>query len=81
MESAALLTLDNGYLGALGGFRLVVCEQDLEAACATLTEARANPLREGESLEVEFDVLHGALSFAVGMIASAPAPIRSRRWS
>ncbi len=80
LESLNTLTLDNGYLGALGGFRLVVCEEDVAAAVAILGEARANPLREGEVLDVEFDLLHCALSLAVGLIGSAPSPIRTRRW-
>jgi hypothetical protein len=80
LESAALLTVDAGYLGALGGFRVVVCEEDLHAAVAVLAEACANPSREGEELEVEFDLLHGSLSFLIGLLAAAPAPLRGRRW-
>ena len=80
LESSALLTVDPGYLGAVGGFRVVVCEQDLEAAVAVLGEARAHPLTEGEPLHVEFDALNGVFSFIVGLLAAAPAPIRGRRW-
>ena len=80
LESSALLTVDPGYLGAVGGFRVVVCEQDLEAAVAVLNEARAHPLNEGEPLHVEFDILNSVFSFVVGMLAAAPAPIRGRHW-
>lgn len=80
VESQALLLIDPGYLGALGGFRIVVCEQDLEAAVLVLAEARAAPLQEGERLEVEFDALNGVASFLLGFLIAAPAPVRRRRW-
>ena len=74
------LTIDPGYLGALRGFRIVVCEEDLAAALAILAEARATHLEEGEALEIEFDALNGVLSFMLGALCSAPAPIRGRQW-
>jgi hypothetical protein len=80
LESQALLTVDPAYACAIGGFRLVVCEQDVEAAVAALLEARDSPLREGEALKTEFDLLNGVLSFAVGLLAGAPAAIRGRKW-
>jgi hypothetical protein len=80
LESGALLSVDPGYLGAVGGYRLVVCEPDLEAAVAVLQEASQNPLSEGEQLDIEFSFLHGFASFFVGAAASAPAPIRRRTW-
>ncbi len=80
LESLALLTIDYGYLGAVGGFRIVVCEEDIDAAVEIVREARASPVKEGEVLDVEFDALNGVLSLIVGALASAPAPIRGRRW-
>ncbi len=80
LHSGALLTVDPGYTIAVGGFRLLVCDEDLEAAIAVLEEARRNPLREGESLDVELNFVNGVLSFVVGGVCAAPAPIRNRRW-
>lgn len=80
LQSAMLLSVDPCYLGAVGGYRLVVCDEDVEAAVAILHEARRNPLQEGETLEVEFGFLQGLLTFLVGMAADAPATIRGRKW-
>jgi len=80
VESHSLLTVDPGYLGALGGFRLVVCEEDLEAALSILQEARTPLSPDADILEIEFDLLNGVASFLVGVFASAPSPIRGRRW-
>lgn len=80
LQSAMLLSVDPGYLGAVGGYRLVVCEGDIAAAVSILEEARRNPLREGEELGVEFGLLQGVASFLVGAFAAAPAPIRARSW-
>jgi hypothetical protein len=80
LESSALLAVDIGYIGAVGGYRVVVCEPDLAAAVAVLDEARAAPILEGEVLDVEHDALNGVLSLIVGLLAAAPAPIRGRRW-
>ena len=80
VESLALLSVDYAYVGAVGGFRIVVCEEDIDAAVSVLREARASPLKDGEVLEVEFDALNGVLSFVVGWLAFAPMPIRGRRW-
>lgn len=80
LQSAALLSVDPGYLGAVGGYRLVVCAPDIEAAVTVLHEACQNPLEEGEQLEVEFGFLQGLASFLVGMAGSAPAAIRRRTW-
>ena len=80
LHSSALLTVDPGYAIAVGGFRLLVCDEDLEAAIAVLEEAPRNPLREGEPLDVELDFLNGVLSFVIGAVCAAPAPIRTRRW-
>ena len=80
LESFNLITMDMGYLGAVGGFRLVVCEEDLADALSVLEEAREWPLKEGERLQVEFDLLNGVFSMVVGAPTSAPAPIRGRRW-
>lgn len=80
LHSSTLLTIDAGYTIAVGGFRLVVCADDVEAAVSVLEEAQSNPLREGERLEVELDFLNAILSFAIGGISGAPTPIRGRRW-
>lgn len=80
MHSSALLTVDPAYTIAVGGFRLLVCGEDLQAALAVLEEARRNPLHEGEPLNVELNFLNGVLSFLVGGVCGAPAPIRTRRW-
>jgi hypothetical protein len=80
LHSSALLTMDAGYTMAVGGFRLVVCAEDVDAAVSVLEEAQSNPLREGERLEVELDFLNAILSFAIGGMTGAPTPIRGRRW-
>lgn len=39
---------------ALGGFRLMVCEADVDDAVAVIREARSNPLLEGECLSTRY---------------------------
>jgi hypothetical protein len=69
------------YTLAFGGYRLLVVEEDLEAAVSVLREARLNPLVEGEGLIVETDLLDRVLGLLIWLFAAgAPAPVKHRRW-
>lgn len=39
---------------ALGGFRLLVCDDELDDAVAVMREAKADPLLEGERLSTTY---------------------------
>jgi hypothetical protein len=90
VEAAGLLTFlhDEGwirsfpnYVGALGGYRLMVSEIDLEDAIALLTEAKANPLLGGEQLELTGGLWDRVMSFVAGYaLCGVPTPIRESRW-
>jgi hypothetical protein len=68
-------------VGALGGYRLMVSEIDLEDAVAMLTEAKLNPLLEGERLEVRGGIWDRIVSFLLGYaIGGVPVSIRETRW-
>lgn len=76
-----VLTVLPYYTMAFGGYRLLVVDDDLEAAASVLGEARLNPLLEGERLVVETDMLDRVFSLIVWLFsAGAPAPIKRRRW-
>jgi hypothetical protein len=69
---------------ALGGYRLMVCEEELDLALAVLKEAKGNPLHEGgelvtQHLTIAFVVLH-LMQFLVwgGMLMWLP--MRRHRW-
>ncbi|MFZ2030406.1 MAG: hypothetical protein WAU68_08880 [Vitreimonas sp.] len=70
---------------ALGGYRLMVCEQDLQYALEVIDEARAKPSFEGERLStysaLELSLL---LMLALSIVTSIPIamfiPFRWHRW-
>jgi hypothetical protein len=69
------------YTLGLGGYRLLVCEDDIEAASSIVAEALGNPALAHERLKVDGDGLDYVLSFVVGLVAGgAPAAVRRRRW-
>lgn len=69
------------HVGALGGYRLVVSEFDVEDAVAVLREAKANPLMDGEVYESKADFRDRLFSFIFGWFAGgSPMPMRSGRW-
>ncbi len=69
-------------VGALGGYRLMVSDLDLDDAVAMLTEAKLNPLQEGEWLEVRGGAWDRFMSFVVGYaIGGVPISIRETRWA
>lgn len=62
---------------ALGGFRLMVCEQDLGDALAVIGEARRKSSFEGERLSKQALLIPTlALFFLFGLLM----PLRSYRW-
>jgi hypothetical protein len=68
-------------VGALGGYRLMVPDFELEDAVTLLTEAKLNPLQEGEWLEVRGGWWDRIMSFLVGYaIRGVPVSIRETRW-
>jgi hypothetical protein len=69
------------YVGPFGGYRLMVSEFDLDEAVALLTEAKLNPLLEGERLDLRGGVWDRIMSFALGWaIGGVPVSIREARW-
>ena len=69
------------YVGPFGGYRLMVSDVDLEDAVAILIEAKLNPLRDGERLEVHGGAWDCGLSFVMGcVIGGVPVSIRETRW-
>lgn len=69
------------YTMAFGGYRLLVCEEELEDAVALLRDAVAHPLNDGEKLVVRGDLLDRALTFFCGYLAGgAPFTLRRREW-
>lgn len=69
------------YVGAFGGYRLMVSECDLEDAVSVLNEARQHPLLEGEWLEVRGGLVDRVMSFIIGWaILGVPVSIRETRW-
>ncbi|MBY0563565.1 MAG: hypothetical protein K2P58_05185 [Hyphomonadaceae bacterium] len=76
-----LLRMLPRYTLALGGYRILVSEDDLDLAIALIGEALANPIREGGELVVKGDFLDRVLSLVFGALADgAPCPTRERRW-
>lgn len=68
-------------VGAFGGYRLMVSASDVDDAVTMLTEAKLNPLREGEWLEVRGGLWDRVMSFVVGYaIHGVPISIRETRW-
>lgn len=65
---------------ALGGYRLLVLEDEVEAAIAVLREALDNPITEGGTFIVNGDLLDRVLGLVIGVLASAPCCIRQRRF-
>jgi hypothetical protein len=63
---------------ARGGYRLMVPGEELNMALAVLSEARANPLREGEQLTQRTFIF---LSLVLMAVAFVFMPLRTRRWS
>jgi len=69
------------YTLALGGYRLLVCEDDMEDALDILRAAQRGGPDTGEELVVTADILDCALSLFFGVFAGgAPVRVRSRRW-
>ncbi len=76
-----LSSIQPDYTMALGGYRLMVHVDDVEAAIDVIVEARANPLLEGECYVSTTDVLDRALSLLYGWLASGAAmPVRRGVW-
>src|SRR5262245_36081087 len=90
LEGAGLLAFIGGedwramvpyHTLALGGYRLLVCDEDMEEAIEILRAARTSAVADGEELVVTADLLDYALSLPVGLLAGgAPAPVRRRVW-
>jgi hypothetical protein len=68
-------------VGALGGYRLMVSDLDLEDAVIMLADAQSNPLEDGEWLETQGGLWDRVMSFLVGYaIHGVPIAIRETRW-
>jgi hypothetical protein len=77
-----LLRIAPYYNLAVGGFRLLVCEPDLEDAVSVLRDAVANPLEEGERLIVRADFIDRVMSFLWGWFSGGtPTPMREYVWA
>ena len=63
---------------ALGGFRVMVCEQDLAAALGVLEEARRASSFEGEQLSQR---TFWVPSLLLVLLTGIPLPFRISRWS
>jgi hypothetical protein len=69
------------YTLAIGGYRILVSDLDLEDAIAVLAQARAEPVVEGGTLLVSADLLDRALGLFIGWLAGgAPCAIKERSW-
>jgi hypothetical protein len=62
---------------ALGGFRLMVCEQDIADALSVLGDARGAPLLEGERLSQR---TYWLPSLMLVLLMGVPLPFRTSRW-
>ena len=62
---------------ALGGFRLLVCEEDLSDALAVIEEARRTPSLEGERLVQQTFVWPSLLLL---LLIGVPLPFRMSTW-
>lgn len=63
---------------AYDGYKIVVCDEDLEAACSVIDEARANAGLEGEALVVRPRALLSLFLFFV--FPGVVAPLKRRQW-
>jgi hypothetical protein len=77
LENAEQNSVQPFYQVALGGFRLMVCEQDLHDALAIIEEARRNPVREGERLSQRTYPLSSLMLF---LVIGVPLPFRTSTW-
>lgn len=76
-----LICVQPFYTFPLGGYRVLVVEDDLGDAVSVLHEARANPLTDGERFESGGNFVDRVMSLLLGWLAGgAPAPIRWSRW-
>jgi hypothetical protein len=91
VEAAGMLAILQNYewlsvlphhTGALGGYRLVVSEFDLEDAVAVLRDALVSPAAvEGEKLKIETTWGDRVSSLFWGLLAGgAPMPVRGSQW-
>ena len=73
MQNHQWLSVMPYHVGALGGYRLVVSELDLDDAAAVLCEAKANPLTDGEVYESRANFSDHVFSFVLGFLAGGIA--------
>lgn len=82
LHGLELASIQPDYMLAYGGYRLVVCEEDVTAATLVLAEAKANPLLEGERYASRADIIDRLMSLIVGWAAGgAQMPMRQGAWS
>jgi hypothetical protein len=60
------------------GYKITVCDDDLQQALNVIAEAHENPLREGERLSVRHLTILSLLLFFV--FPGVLAPLKLRRW-
>lgn len=77
VENARQMGVQPLYEIALGGYRLMVPEEELGTALAVIEEARRNPVREGGSLTQRTYLL---LSLALTLLMMVVLPFRTSRW-
>jgi hypothetical protein len=66
---------------AFGGYRVLVSDLDVDDAVATLMEARANPLLEGERLKISASFTDRVTSLILGWLAGGtPSPVGASEW-
>lgn len=63
------------------GYKIVVCPDDFQCAIDVLTEARANPLLEGERLSKQHVIVpHMLATFLLGWFWVWAIPLRRYSW-
>lgn len=77
VENARQMGVQPFYEIALGGYRLMVPEEELGPALAVIEEARRNPVREGGKLTQRTYIL---LSLALTLLTMVVLPFRTSKW-
>ena len=77
IENYRQISIQPFYEIALGGHRLMVCEEDLADAIAVLDEARRKRSFEGERLSQRTYLF---VSLLLLLVLFAPMPIRTSKW-
>lgn len=78
---AEMININPFHEIAYDGYKITVCDDDVEGALAVLDEARSNPLLEGERLSKQHVIVpHLLLTFLLGWFWVWAVPVRLYRW-